>query len=267
MTPTHKSSLRPRRWLRYSLRTLLIGVAAICIILAVWVVPSERQRRAVAAIRDSAGFVAYDYEIDAYNEDDEDDEDDVPFPEWASDLLGIDYFAEPVLVHFMSDSTDADLANVGVLSDLEALVINATEHVTDAGLNHLSGLTRLKILFLGFPVSDAGLSRLRRLTALEELTLGGPIIGNDSMLRLSKMLRLRELSLDHTNVGDEGLKNLAGLTNLEFFSLRGTNVTDRGLAHLTNLRRLWALDLSDTQVTDQGCEKLQLALPECEIER
>ena len=46
----------------------------------------------------------------------------------------------------------------------------------------------------------------------------------------------------------------------------GIQVTDSGLGHLKGLSSLEFLDLRDTQVTPEGVQKLQEALPECQIE-
>ena len=50
---------RPRRWVQLSLRTGFIIVTLLCIALSQWVVPAERQRRAVAAIEVLGGNVGY----------------------------------------------------------------------------------------------------------------------------------------------------------------------------------------------------------------
>ena len=43
------------------------------------------------------------------------------------------------------------------------------------------------------------------------------------------------------------------------------HLTDAGLVYLEELTNLERLSLCDTQVTDKGVEKLQQALPNCEI--
>ena len=69
------------------------------------------------------------------------------------------------------------------------LCLDGTQ-VTDAGLEHLKGLTRLQSLDLsGTQVTDAGLEHLKGLTQLQWLSLEG------------------------TQVTDAGLEHLKGLTN------------------------------------------------------
>ena len=79
-------------------------------------------------------------------------------------------------------------------------------HVTNAGLEQLKGLTRLRRLHLSSTqIGDAGLAYLKGLSQLQELSLGG------------------------TQVGDAGLAYLKGLTRLHVLNLGGTEVTDAGV--------------------------------------
>ncbi len=81
--------------------------------------------------------------------------------------------------------------------------------VTDAGLEHLKGLTNLRRLYLsGTKVTDAGLEHLKGLTNLEHL------------------------SLSSTKVTDAGLEHLKGLTKLRALALKGTQVTNVGVKKL-----------------------------------
>ena len=53
------AKLKPkRRWMQVSLRTVHALVTLLCVALSMWIVPAERQRRAVAAIQeDSATLI------------------------------------------------------------------------------------------------------------------------------------------------------------------------------------------------------------------
>ena len=48
-----------RRWFQFSIRTVLVVVTVLCVALSLWVVPAERQRRAVEAIEKRGGIVFY----------------------------------------------------------------------------------------------------------------------------------------------------------------------------------------------------------------
>ena len=75
--------------------------------------------------------------------------------------------------------------------------------VTDAGLKHLEGLTKLRDINLGgTKVTDAGLEHLKGLTNLQSLFLG------------------------RTKVTDAALEHLRGLPQLRWLNLEGIKVTD-----------------------------------------
>jgi hypothetical protein len=90
-------------------------------------------------------------------------------------------------------------------------IISNTD-VTDAGMSHLKGLTKLSALYLSqTQLSDTGLAHLKGLT------------------------NLSSLDLSYTQVTDSGLPHLKALTNLSGLSLSDTSVTDAGLAQLKEL--------------------------------
>lgn len=58
--PNQITKAKPkRRWLQFSIRTVLVLVTLLCVALSLWVVPAERQRRAVAAIEALDGTVYF----------------------------------------------------------------------------------------------------------------------------------------------------------------------------------------------------------------
>ena len=87
-----------RRWFQYSLRTLLLLVAALGIVMATFVMPAVRQRRAVERIKQISGSVAYDYQFHS----------DGSFawngkpagPNWLFAIIGDDFFISVVKVDF-----------------------------------------------------------------------------------------------------------------------------------------------------------------------
>jgi internalin A len=196
-----------RKFLRFSVRGLIVVVLLIGVWLG-WLVRSARiQHEAVAAIEKVGGSVSYDWGWSNGKS--------IPggkpwAPRWFVDLIGVDYFGH-VTIAWLSpplNATNATLAAVGRLTRLERLVLIGTS-ADDAGLAHLKGLAKLSSLNLGFTqVTDAGLAHLKGLNNLSILTLRG------------------------TNVTDAGLAHLKGLGKLSSLNLSFTHVKDAGIAEL-----------------------------------
>jgi hypothetical protein len=234
-TDTSPTAPKPkRRWFQYSLRTLLVVVtlfAIPCSWLVVMLRQAERQRKAVAAIRNLGGSTG----LGSYSSP----------PEWLRSLVGDDFFQTVNSVDLnLTKVTDSDLENLDGLGQLKHVSLFGADKITDAGLGHLERMSQLLKLNLAFTkVGDAGLEHIKGLNQLEDLSLTG------------------------TNITDDGLKHLKGLNHLDRLLLSHTKITDAGLEHLKGLSQLKLLWLYDTQVTDEGARKLQQALPNCRIGR
>jgi internalin A len=235
-----KTISRPwRRYLRFSVRGLIVLVLVIGLGLG-WIVRSARiQRDAVAAIERAGGDVAYDSEweyaksIQAAKPRP---------PRWLVELLGVDFFGHVTNVSGLI-ATDTSIVHVGSLSELEGLSL-AGSPIGDNGAAHLQGLTKLRSLELrGTNITDVGLKHLKGLTTLSYL------------------------GLNSTKITDRGLVHLKGLSDLAYLDIHGTQITDAGLAQLKGLTKLRFIGLARTQVTDAGIKDLKRALPALKIER
>ncbi len=130
-------------------------------------------------------------------------------------------------------------------------------HLTDAGLEHLVGLTGLECLSLvACPVTDAGLRHLRGMPRLSVLNLAETQVVGTGLEYLGRQSALTDLDLTHSRANDAGLQAVAGLPRLETLRLAETAVSDAGLAHLGRLSCLKHLDLRHTAVSDAGVAKL-----------
>ena len=112
-----------------------------------------------------------------------------PGPAWLQKLLPDDFFAEVATVGFdASQITDAGLEHLDGLSQLQLLSLADTQ-VTDAGLEHLKGLSQLQELWLDrTQVTDAGLEHLKGLSQLQELWLNGTKVTEAGVAKLRKSL-------------------------------------------------------------------------------
>jgi len=187
-----------------------------------------------------------------------------------------------------NEHIDKHLVYLAELTSIEELNLRDTL-VSDAGLEHLKGMTKLKKLDLGnryYPVSDkitdAGMVHLNSLKSLEELKLPSSgvtdiglahlaglnalkklNVGRDAtdkgMATLAKMKSLEDLKISSPYVTDAGMRKLSECPCLESLSLLGCKITNAGLAHLAKLKTLTKLSLSlrKTQVTGSGLAGLK----------
>jgi Leucine Rich repeat len=250
MSDQAKPISRPlRRFLRFSVRGVIVLVFVIGGWLGWFVRGARIQRDAVAAIEKAGGVAAYESRL--YHGH---------FPrvtraerwrDWAANLIGIESFDDVTYVRLGSGS-DSELILVGRFSRLWRLDGNR-KPVTDAGLSHLKGMANLKELNLGYAtVTDAGLASLSGLGNLRSLSLYNTRITGTGLAHLTNLGSLEVLSIDSTQVTDAGLAHLKALRNLRVLSLDSTQVTDAGLAHLEALRKLEHLSLNGTQISDVG---------------
>ena len=82
------------------------------------------------------------------------------------------------------------------VTQLEKLDLTGPVHFTDAGLKHLSGLTRLRELSLmSTHVGDAGLVAIKGMTCLEVLDVCGSLVTDAGLANLEGLTRLRRLAV------------------------------------------------------------------------
>jgi uncharacterized protein (TIGR02996 family) len=151
------------------------------------------------------------------------------------------------------------------LTQLRVLHLRSQHQLRDEGMQGLENLKNLEELYLaGAQITDATLQRLAGLSRLRVLDLSflGDRISNEGLAALRGLTELQELRLnDNENITDKGVAHLAGLTRLVNLSLRSTGISDSGLAHLHGMQELDLLLLDGSQVTVVGAERLVESLP------
>ena len=255
-----------RRWLSFSLRGLFVVVTIGCVWLAVVTTRARNQAAAVAKIQDLKGILHFDYQHDSRGNHAPDAEPGAP--QWLRRALGEDYFRRVVTVDLNfgggDKAADDDLAVFRSLPDVTTLELNNNPRVTDAGLAHLAGLSKLRVMYLyRSSVKGPGIRHLPR--NIEFLMLTYAPLEDEGLVAIPNMTKLKTLRLGFTKITDEGLVNLAELSELEDLELRNTEVTDAGLEHLKSLKNLKSLSLAHTKVTGDGVARLQRTLPNCHI--
>src|SRR5687767_7099653 len=101
MDPHPSTDRRPiplRRFLRFSLRALLVLVAVCSVWLGIAFQRAREQARAVGVIQAAYGYVFYDYQGENWDSFDQWGKSEVP--SWLLDSLGVDFFHDVTLVVF-----------------------------------------------------------------------------------------------------------------------------------------------------------------------
>jgi hypothetical protein len=174
-----------RRWLQFSLRTLLVLIL-VCGCGLGWLARETQrvrtQREAAKAIEQLGGAVSYD---------------------------PVSGFGVRRVVAWLGQLFGEDLSR-----DVTWVVLSGTQ-VSDSGLVHLQGLTQLKVLRLNdTQVSNAGLTHFQGLMQLIALSLDNTQISDAGLAHLRGLTQLHVLGLANTQVNDAGLVHLQGLTQL-----------------------------------------------------
>ena len=176
--PEHKL-----RWYQYKLSSLFVLMTLVALASG-WYFPkmqeAAKRRKAIAEIEELGGVVTY------YNATDPSTWRDPPrWYSWLRKLHGDEH---------LGNATDVFLQ---------------FSEITDAGLVHLKGLTKLEELWLtDTQITDAGLVHLKGLTKLEWLLLSNTQITDAGLVHLKGLTKLKELLLTDTQVSDEGVKGL-----------------------------------------------------------
>ncbi|MBI1901071.1 MAG: hypothetical protein HYS13_08170 [Planctomycetia bacterium] len=189
LTPTPNRARQPRRrprWLRFSLRTLLVLMLLLSVALAwlrVEMKRAQEQAAMVRRIREMGGTVIYDHQMVYANKfyrgsaPAYDSKKEPTGNELVRRLLGNDFLDKVVQVHFGPDSyftsrgmvvsyqpshlTDEQLAQLDNLPDLEVVVLLEPD-TTDAGLMHLAKFKSLRAIRLrGAKITDEAVRKLQ----------------------------------------------------------------------------------------------------------
>ena len=117
-----------KRWLSFSLRTMLVLLTIVCVWLGFKVHRVERQKAAITWVESVGGTVSYDYELDEAgvlfgHYDQSGDwicDATLPRPRWLRELIGVDYL-DTVISVTISDSGLVDLSPLTNFTELKWL--------------------------------------------------------------------------------------------------------------------------------------------------
>lgn len=228
----------------FSLRTVLIVCALLCVLLA-WlsnvVSQVRREQAAVAFLRSKGASVFY---VDNW------------------DLRSIGAAQRSLFKRFLGDGERRPINSICI----DMLDPNDASSVM-AHVRHLRDLRNLRLVFpqtiVAVKVRNEAFQPLETLSRLRVLDLvNAPV--DDGVLRYLRSLKeMRDVGLIGSDITD--LFELRNLHDLHYLHLESTNVSDAGLEQLSNLRQLKHLGLDNSKVTPEGVQAIQRHLPNCKV--
>ena len=278
--------LKPsRRWLQFSLRTMLFLTLAVAVWLGWFVDRAQRQKRAVEAIEAAPmGRVIYRHQLRSNLGPN----DSIlygtnrtgptgwPGPVWLCKLFGDEYFVEVVGVNaplgephvvlkdllqdlpwleevHITVQTPDDLASLRHLKRLKRLVIS--NWCSNFSMECLGDSSDLRFLSFDGEGKQPNFEHLEEFGNLRAVGLRSAAVADEAMPHLTALPRLERLVLD-CNISDEGLSRLERLKRLETLTISTPNVTDAAAECLQRLTSLKELSIQGTKITDRGLELL-----------
>ena len=217
-----------RRWLRYSLQIFLVLVAMFFIWFAMQVSEAHKQRTAVEAIEVAGGVIGYDCrpahqkELPLGISETDIEGNDRRYPRLSA-VFGEEYCETVVSVWFLTIGRDPThpvherdilaLAHLKDLPNLEHLILSDIP-VTDDDLKYVVAIDSLTNFVTKSPhITDAGVQQLTGLRDLEQLLLDNAALTDNSIPLLLSFPKLKSLRIG-PGISDDGEARLReGLPN------------------------------------------------------
>ena len=172
-------------------------------------------------------------------------------------VLSADVLSE-VIIPQASDGISGQLTR---FRNLRSIIFDRRGDLSDAGIQQLAQLTKLRRLELGTTpngsaqITDSSARALSQMPLLRELIIPQTAMTVEGIRMLGNIQSLERLDLSLTEANDESLSSFAGLQKLRSLRLRGTSVQGPGLQHLAKCMNLETLHLSELSPFD--CEELK----------
>lgn len=243
--------LKPsRRWLQFSLRTMLLLTLAVAVLVGRFIDRARRQKQAAEEIVAEGGMIVYRHEVlptsgsqvwllrDASAVD----RDALPAPAWLCRLLGEEFFLRVVAAKLNDKTSKHAASQLRDLPHLEELDVCG---VYGSNYAHLSGLSRLKRLAID---ADCGPVRLKYLHASDELDaldIHG-LIEDSDLAGLEQFFNLRSLWLSSPRLTARAFKRIARLPKLEELEVHGPCLLGGGAESLADITQLKTLFLEES---------------------
>lgn len=238
---------RVRRWLRFSLRGLLLLVVVVACLGAWLGAHIRRARQEQRIIAELTAEHGQSLNLIVANPFDADDDGAMPMffeggPPWLTKLLGADIFRATT-----------------------ALTCYAPGNSFSSAVDEDGKFFWQRTYLRGVSTEQLGL--IAKLSHLNYLQLESNPIDDTGVAQIVKLRRLRTLNLSHTAITDAAVETLAKLRSLRDLNISYTDITDQAIDSLARCKRLERLNIESTQLSGARVEWLQRQLPTCEIIR
>lgn len=244
-----------RRYLTFTLRSVLLVVAALSFPLGLLVNSAHKQEWAVTEVLRGGGKVVYAHQVNAgaqgrylyFYQIPLDARAAPPGPEWLRKIIGDQYFTKVVAVWLPSRPTERILECLDYFPHLIFVDASFSE-ITNADAILLSKAESIEELHLAnTPITDDGIARLRPLSRIRKLDLYGTHVTCRGIMALKPDILSRD-----------------GLVSLELLDLGCTNVSDDIIdALLEGFHELARVNLQGAAVSEGARARLRKAWPHC----
>jgi len=138
--------------------------------------------------------------------------------------------------------TDASLASIAHMVQLDNLNVAGCRKLTDRGISKLAPLSQLKALNIGYcrNLTNASMATIGQLGSLEALSVYRcPELTDSGFARLTGLKKLRSLGIGESKITDDTLSAISRIKTLEVLDINVCeHLTDTGISRLANLKKL-----------------------------
>lgn len=230
------------RWLRISLRNLLIVFTCVAITIGWFAHYAQQRKAAFAAIRKVGGDIRMD----------------IGKPSCFVKWFGPELFGTVWRVDLRGGKADNKLLiHIGVLTELQGLDLSGAD-IDDGGLQRIAHLPLRELWLQNTSITDAAAVTISKMRTLDFLMLNATSLSNDFLEHLDSLPALAKLGLRGTQVNGAGMKFLARHPNLRQVDVYSTEVDDSGVQYLVDCQGLTDVGLSMTRITNDVFTHLDL---------
>ena len=138
--------------------------------------------------------------------------------------------------------TDASLASIANMVQLDSLSVSCCRNLTDRGVSNLALLSQVKELDISYcrNLTNASMATIGQLASLESLSVYRcPELTDSGFARLTGLKKLRSLRIGKSGITDDTLLSIGRIESLEILDINVCKrLTDTGISRLANLKKL-----------------------------